>query len=61
MFEYTELESGSVLCTARYGTAAIMVMCDDLTISPILRADRARQQVQEILDRLRSSERTIET
>lgn len=52
MFEYTELPSGAVLCSARYNDGAIMVVCDDLDIKPILRADRARQGVQDILDKL---------
>jgi hypothetical protein len=52
MFKYIEFPSGSVLCTHPHNKGSIAILCDDLTLSPLQRADRARQDVQEILDRL---------
>lgn len=60
-YEFKELPSGAVLCSAPYNDGAIMIVCDDLTLTPLQRADKARQQVDEILNRLRSNERTTET
>lgn len=51
-YEFNELASGAVLCSAPYNDGVIMIVCDDLTLTPLQRADKARQQVEEILDRL---------
>lgn len=52
MYKYIEFPSGSVLCTHPHGKGSIAILCDDLSLTPLQRADRARQQVDEILDRL---------
>lgn len=54
-YEFKELPSGAVLCSAPHNDGMIMIVCDDLTLTPLQRADRARQQVDEILDRLTQS------
>jgi hypothetical protein len=51
-YEFKELSSGAALCSAPHNDGAIMIVCDDLSLTPLQRADRARQQVDEILERL---------
>jgi hypothetical protein len=50
-------DSGSVLCCAPEDCGSIAVLCTDPELTPLQRADKARQQVQEILDKLQSSSR----
>jgi hypothetical protein len=52
MFKYIEFPSGAVLCTHLHGKGSVAILCDDLSLTPLERADKAQQQVQEILDRL---------
>jgi hypothetical protein len=52
MFKYIEFPSGAVLCTHSHGKGSVAILCDDLSLTPLERADKAQQQVQEILDRL---------
>ena len=52
MYKYIEFPSGSVLCTHPHGKGSVAILCDDLTLTPLQRADKARQQVDEILERL---------
>jgi len=49
-YEFKELASGAVLCSAPHNDGAIMIVCDDLTLTPLQRADRARQDVDDILE-----------
>ena len=44
--------SGSVLCCAPDDSGSIAILCADPELSLQQRADKAQQQVQEILDRL---------
>jgi len=44
--------SGSVLCCSTDDSGSIAILCADPELSLQQRADKARQQVQEILDRL---------
>jgi hypothetical protein len=53
MYKYTEFPSGSVMCCASNGKGSVCIICDDLTLTPLQRADKARQQVEEILERLK--------
>ena len=46
--------SGSVLCCAPDDSGSIAILCVDPELSLQQRADKAQQQVQEILDRLAS-------
>jgi hypothetical protein len=55
MYNFTEFPSGSVMCAARYNKGSIVVVCSDLTLTPLQRADKARQQVDEILKRLKEN------
>ena len=48
--------SGSVLCCAPDDSGSIAVLCSDPELSLHQRADKARDQVQEILDRLAAGE-----
>jgi len=48
--EYTYAESGQVMCTAIYGTGKVCVVCDDLELSLLERAEAAREGVQDVLD-----------
>jgi hypothetical protein len=52
MYKYIEYPSGAVLCTHPHGKGSVAILCDDLSLTPLQRADRARQQVDEILERL---------
>jgi hypothetical protein len=52
MYNFTEFPSGSVMCAARQGAGSVVVVCADLNLTPLQRADKARQQVDEILARL---------
>jgi hypothetical protein len=52
MYKYTEFPSGSVMCTAPHGKGHVCILCDDPDLTPLQRADKARQQVDEILVRL---------
>lgn len=52
MYKYIEFPSGAVLCTHPHGKGSVSILCDDLTLTPLQRADKARQQVDEILARL---------
>lgn len=54
-YKFTEFPSGSVMCAARQGAGSVVVVCADLTLTPLQRADRARQQVDEVLERLTQS------
>lgn len=49
---FTELASGAVLCSAPHNDGMIMIVCDDLTLTPLQRADRARQDTEAILEQL---------
>ena len=51
-YEFKELPSGAVLCSAPYNDGAIMIVCDDMTLTPLQRADRARQDAEKILEQL---------
>jgi hypothetical protein len=51
-YNFTEFPSGSVMCCAPHGKGHVCIICDDMTLTPLQRADKARQQVDEILDRL---------
>ena len=51
-YTYTEFPSGSVMCAARQGDGSVVVVCADPHLTPLERADKARQQVDEILARL---------
>lgn len=53
--KYTFYPSGAVLCVSPHNAGAIAVMCSDEWLTPLQRADRARQQVDEILERLRAN------
>jgi hypothetical protein len=53
-YTYTEFPSGSVMCTSAHGKGHVCIICDDMTLTPLQRADKARQQVEEILDRLKA-------
>jgi hypothetical protein len=55
MYKYTEFASGSVMCTAAHGKGHVCIICDDPDLTPLQRADKARQQVDEILARLDKS------
>jgi hypothetical protein len=57
MYKYTEFPSGSVMCTAPHGKGHVCILCDDPDLTPLQRADKARQQVDEILARLKADER----
>jgi hypothetical protein len=52
MVKFVFYDSGSVLCCAPDDCGSIAVLCTDPELTPLQRADRARQQVQEVLDRL---------
>lgn len=52
MVKFIFYDSGSVLCCAPDNYGSIAVLCTDPELTPLQRADRARQQVQEVLDRL---------
>ena len=52
MVKFIFYDSGSVLCCAPDDCGSIAVLCTDPELTPLQRADKARQQVQEILDRL---------
>lgn len=56
MYDFTEFPSGSVMCAARQGAGSVVVVCSDLNLTPLERADKARQQVDEILARLKADE-----
>ena len=47
--------SGAVLCIAPDDYGSVMILCTDPELSLQQRADKAQQQVQEILDRLAAS------
>lgn len=49
MMHYTEYPSGAVLCMARRDSGAVVAVCRDLDVSPLVRADRARQEVERIM------------
>jgi hypothetical protein len=49
--------SGAVLCCATDDCGSIVVLCTDPELSLQQRADKAQQQVQEILDRLKADEK----
>ena len=55
MYKFTEGPSGAVLCSAPHGKGAISILCDDPDLTPLQRADKARQQVDEILKRLKEN------
>jgi hypothetical protein len=44
--------SGSVLCCSTDDSGSIAILCSDPELSLQERADKAQQQVQEILDKL---------
>ena len=48
--------SGAVLCCATDDCGSIVVLCTDPELTLQQRADKAQQQVQEILDRLSAGE-----
>jgi len=48
--------SGSVLCCAPDDSGSIAILCSDPELTLQQRADKAQQQVQEILDRLAARE-----
>ena len=56
MYDFTEFPSGSVMCAAKQGAGSIVVVCADPDLTPLQRADKARQQVDEILARLKADE-----
>lgn len=47
--------SGAVLCTHPHESGSIAVLCTDPEITLQERANKAQQQVQEILDRLKTN------
>jgi 3-keto-L-gulonate-6-phosphate decarboxylase len=51
-YDFTKFPSGSVMCAAKQGAGSIVVVCADPDLTPLQRADKARQQVDEILARL---------
>jgi hypothetical protein len=55
MYNFTEFPSGSVMCAARQGDGSVVVVCSDPNLTPLERADKARQQVDEILKRLKEN------
>jgi hypothetical protein len=55
MYNFTEFPSGSVMCAARQGAGSVVVVCADPHLTPLERADKARQQVDEILKRLKEN------
>ena len=55
MYKFTEFPSGSVMCAARQGAGSVVVVCADMNLTPLERADKARQQVDEILKRLKEN------
>ena len=55
--KFVTYPSGSVLCCAPHGSGSIMVLCADEELSLQERHDKAQQQVQEILDRLKADEK----
>lgn len=44
--------SGAVLCAHPHESGSIMILCADPELTLQQRADKAQQQVQEILDKL---------
>ena len=56
MYNFTEFPSGSVMCAARQGAGSVVVVCADMNLTPLQRADKARQQVDEILNRLKQEQ-----
>ena len=44
--------SGAVLCTHPHKSGSIAILCADPELTLQQRADKAQQQVQEILDKL---------
>jgi hypothetical protein len=52
MVKFVFYDSGSVLCCAPEDCGSIAVLCTDPELTPLQRADKARHQVQEVLDRL---------
>jgi hypothetical protein len=50
--KFVTYPSGSVLCCAPHDSGSIMALCSDLQLSLQERAEKAQQEVQEILDRL---------
>ena len=44
------------MCAARQGAGSVVVVCADPHLTPLERADKARQQVDEILARLKADE-----
>lgn len=54
MVKYVYYESGAVLCIAPDDYGSVMALCTDPMLTLHERADKARQQVQEILDKLKA-------
>lgn len=48
-YRYTEYPSGAVLCALKRDNGAVIAVCRDLDVPPIVRADRARQEVDRIM------------
>lgn len=49
MITYTEYTSGAVMCCSRHDNGLVVVVNRDYDVSPLVRADRARQEVERIL------------
>ena len=54
--KFVTYPSGSVLCCAPHDSGSIMALCSDMHLSLPERAEKAQQEVQEILDRLAARE-----
>ena len=48
-YRYTEYPSGAVLCMSKNDSGSVVAVCRDLDVAPIVRADRARQEVDRIM------------
>jgi hypothetical protein len=50
--KFTTYPSGSVLCYAKHGDGAVMFLCCDADLSPQEKQEKARREVQGMLDKL---------